>query len=123
MALLSVHNPIRLGEYDEPMPDVALLDRKRDLYVSGHPGPRDLFLLVEVVEASAEPDRRVKIPLYSSYLVQEVWLVDLEQQTITAYRDPTSDGYQTVQVFRRGESISPAAFPDRFVQVAGILPG
>ncbi|MCL4532302.1 MAG: Uma2 family endonuclease, partial [Actinobacteria bacterium] len=122
IATLSPQNPIHLGRRSEPQPDVALLHQKPDDYASAIPAARDIFLVVEVAETSADPDRRVKVPLYARAGILEVWLVDLQQQTITAYQEPSSGGYRTVRVLRRGEQIAPAAFPDRSVAVADILP-
>jgi Uma2 family endonuclease len=60
-----VQNPIRLGERSEPQPDLALLRPRGDFYASGHPGPQDVLLVVEVAETSADADREVKVPLYA----------------------------------------------------------
>ena len=122
VALVSVQNPVRLGEDSEPEPDLALLRPRADFYASGHPGPEDIFLLVEVADSSSDPDRRVKVPLYARAGIPEAWLADLEQQTITAYADPTPDGYRSVRVFRRGEVVAPGVFPDRALAVADLLP-
>ncbi|GIX47745.1 MAG: hypothetical protein KatS3mg131_1956 [Candidatus Tectimicrobiota bacterium] len=75
--LLSVQDPIRLGEHSEPQPDVALLRPRPDFYAAEHPGPEEVLLVVEVAETSAEYDREVKVPLYARFGVPEVWLVDL----------------------------------------------
>ena len=122
-ARVRVQNPVGLGERSEPQPDVALVRRKPGFYASGHPTPGDVLLLVEVADSSADPDRRVKVPLYARSGIHEVWLVDLEQDTITIYRDPTPDGYRNARVARRGDELAPAAFPDRALAVADILPG
>ena len=122
VSVVSVQDPIRLGDDSEPEPDLALLRLRADFYASGHPGPEDVTLLVEVAESSADPDRRVKVPMYGRSGIPEVWLVDLEQRTVTSYRDPMPDGYRTVQVHRRGESIAPSHFPDRPLAVAEIIP-
>ena len=119
VARVSPQNPIRLGEHSEPQPDVALL-RPRS-YASGHPTPEDVLLLVEVAESSAEPYRRVKVPLYGRSGIPEVWLVDLEQETITTYHDPTPEGYRTARVARSGEDLASVAFPDRAIAVASVL--
>ena len=121
-AIVSVQNPISLGQYSEPQPDLALLRRKPDFYSTGHPTPEDVFLLVEVADSSAEPDRRVKIPLYARGDVLEVWLVELDLETLTVYRDPSPDGYRTVRVVRRGEQVAAAAFPSHSLGLIDILP-
>ncbi len=120
-AVVGAQDPVVLDEHSEPQPDIELLHPKADFYASGHPMPEDVFLLVEVAYSSADPDRRVKVPLYARNGIAEAWLVDLEQETITVYRDPSPDGYRTVRVFRCGEQIAPAAFPDRSLAVADIM--
>ncbi len=119
--VVSVQNPVRLGERSEPQPDVALLRPRPDYYRFGHPRPPDVLLIVEVAESSAALDRRVKLPLYARSGIPEVWLVDLGKETIRAYRDPSPDGYRTARTFRRGERLSPSAFPDLELAVAEIL--
>jgi Uma2 family endonuclease len=120
-AVVSVQNPVHLDEHTEPQPDVALLHPRPDFYASAHPTPEDILLLVEVAETSAELDRRVKVPLYARSGIPELWLVDLTQETIAVYRDPTPDGYRTSWTVRRGDRLAPLAFPDREFAVADIL--
>ncbi|MBI2864712.1 MAG: Uma2 family endonuclease [Chloroflexi bacterium] len=120
-AIVWPQNPVDLGEYSEPEPDLAILRRQPDFYLSGHPTPADVYLLIEICDSSVEPDRRVKVPLYARGGIAEVWLIDLEQETITVYHDPSSGGYRTARVARRGEQIAPSAFPDRPLPVSDIL--
>ena len=118
---IRVQNPVRLDEHSEPQPDVALLRPRPDFYASGHPTPADVLLLVEVAETSVQVDRQGKAPLYARSGVPEVWLVDLEQDTITVYRDPAPGGYRTAWMVRRGERLAPLAFADRELAVADVL--
>jgi Uma2 family endonuclease len=50
-----------------------------------------------------------------------VWVASLNAEQIFLYRDPTPTGYATVQVARRGDVISPLAFPDLTIAVDAIL--
>jgi len=120
-AITAVQNPVWLDEHSEPQPDVALLRYRSDFYASAHPTPADVLLLVEVAETTVASDRQVKIPLYARSGIPEVWLVDLDQSTITVYREPSAGGYGTVLTLRRGEQLAPLAFPDRPVAAADIL--
>jgi len=120
-AIVRVQNPIRLGERSEPQPDVTLLRFREDFYSSGHPGPGDVLLVVEVAETSAEYDRRVKVPLYARFGIPEVWLVDLEGEAVEVYRDPSPEGYRRAEIFRRGSSLSPSSFPDLELSVEEII--
>jgi Uma2 family endonuclease len=119
--ILWVQNPIRLGARSEPQPDVALLRYRPDFYASAHPGPEDVLLVVEVAETSADSDRSLKIPLYARYGIPEAWLVDLLEERIEIYCHPTPQGYRSLHIAHRGETVSPALIPSLTVAVDEVL--
>lgn len=119
--LVSVENPVRLTEHSEPQPDIALLVPRQDFYASGHPGPQDVLLVVEVSEASSGSDREVKVPLYARAGIREAWIVDLQAGVVEVYRQPSPEGYRQVLHFRRSEGLAPEAFPDLTLSVDEIL--
>src|SRR5579863_1275514 len=90
-AVVGVQDPIHLDEFDEPQPDLSLLRPRADAYRQAHPRASDIFLLIEVADASLLKDRQIKIPRYARNGILEVWLVDLTQGVIVIYRDPSSD--------------------------------
>jgi Uma2 family endonuclease len=119
--LLSPQNPLRLPRQQSvPQPDAVLLRRRSD-FRSRPPGPEDAFLVVEVSDSTLVYDRDIKIPLYAEAGIREAWLVDLNSETIFVYRRPSSTGYQEVRQYRRGDAISPEAFPDKLFPVDSIL--
>jgi len=120
-AIVSVQNPVRLDNYSEPQPDVALLKRRDDFYAGSLPTPKDVLLLVEVAETSREMDRRVKLPLYARANVLEVWLVNLQDDRIEAHSEPANGVYQSVRIANRGESISCETIPGLVFSVDEIL--
>jgi Uma2 family endonuclease len=120
-AIVDVQNPVRLDEHSEPVPDLALLRHRHDLYASSHPTPEDVLLLVEVAKATVEYDRRVKAPLYARAGITEYWLVDLNRDVVVVYRGPHAAGYSVERAHRRGEQISPLAFPHLQLSVADLL--
>ena len=119
--IISVQNPIHLGEHFQPQPDVALLRFREDNYPA-HPTPADILLVIEVSDTSLNYDRNVKVPLYAGAGIVETWLVNLEADYIEAYRQPGPEGYQQSVIFHRGEKISPAARPDLELNVDDLLP-
>ena len=120
-ASVRVQNPVTLDEHSEPQPDIALLRPRADYYASRDVTPADVLLLVEVCAGSAEPDRRVKVPLYARSGIAEVWLVDLQHENVTIYPEPFTVKYRSVRVAHRTERIAPAAFPERLLSVEDIL--
>lgn len=120
-AIVDIQNPVELDDTSEPQPDVALLQPRADFYILGHPQPRDILLIIEVADTTVKYDREVKIPLYAEDGIVEVWLVDINGQSIEVYREPTPNGYQNVRQLGRGASLSILAFPDLAIAVNEIL--
>jgi Uma2 family endonuclease len=121
--LLSPQCPLQLpGCETEPQPDLALLWPRDDL-ASNPPVAADVPLVIEIADSSLSHDRDVKIPLYAESGIPEAWLVDVRRGrgTICVYRRPSPQGYQEVREYRRGDLISPQAFPDVSFPVDSIL--
>jgi Uma2 family endonuclease len=57
-----VEAPVRIPEFDEPEPDVALARGTTKDYANRHPGPADLAMVVEVSESSVAEDRKMAFP-------------------------------------------------------------
>jgi Uncharacterized protein conserved in cyanobacteria len=120
-AIIRVQNPICLDDKSEPQPDIALVQRRTDFYEESLPNSEDILLLVEVSDSTIDYDRDVKVPNYARSGIQEVWLWDLEVNCLEVYRDPTANGYSSMQQFAGGEMVSPLAFPDFEVSINLIL--
>jgi Uma2 family endonuclease len=120
-ATVSVQDPIRLDDFSEPQPDLALLKRRDDFYSSGHPTPDDVLLVVEVADSSVQYDRLKKIPLYARSGIPEVWLVDLARDLIDVYTRPVNGRYQDVREARRGETLTLSSLPNLVIRVDDIL--
>ena len=118
---VSVQNSVRINARYVPQPDLALLRLHPDLYVGHIPTVADIVLLVEVGDTTVQLDLRTKLPRYARGGVPEVWLIDLQQDTITVCRTPVADGYTSMTTHRRGDSIAVAAFPDQDIAVTDIL--
>lgn len=100
--LVRVQNPIQLGEYDEPEPDLAVV--RNAAYFDHHPQAADVLLIIEVSETSLEYDKSTKVPCYARYGIPEVWIIDLDGTCTTVNRKPLLSGptYETVTVFPNG---------------------
>ena len=119
--IVNPQNPLRLpGQRSVPQPDVVLLRRRND-FRARPPHPEDVFLLVEVSETSLPYDREVKLPLYAESGISEAWIVDLNSNTISAFRRPSPGGYQEVRRYGQEDEISLEAFPGVSFAVKQIL--
>jgi len=109
--MVSVQNPVVLGQHWEPQPDIAVLRPRADGYASRHPEPNDILLLIEVADSSLGRDRADKVPTYARTGVPEVWLVNLPAETIEVCTGPGPEGYRAVRRVHRGETLEPAMLP------------
>lgn len=58
---------------------------------------------------------------YAATGVPEFWIEDLKHDLLHVYRNSGGGRYKTCLTFRRGDSISPLAFPDVVLKVADLL--
>lgn len=117
---ISPGNPVWLHDYSEPQPDFMLVPRVRRMEHKTRPD--EVFLLVEVSDSSVAFDRGRKRKAYAGAGVREYWIVNLEEDVIEVFRQPTEGKYAVELRFALGESASPLAFPDVEVPVAEIIP-
>jgi Uma2 family endonuclease len=113
--------PLHVDKFSEPEPDIAVVRPRSDAYVTAHPTPDDVLLLVEIADTTLEFDCEVKIPVYAIAQIQEVWIVDLTSDRFSIYQHPSGDGYQSMVHRARGDSISPKTRPDITVQISELL--
>lgn len=120
-AILSTQNPVRLSDFSEPEPDIALLRPRDDFYAKRHPGPEDVLLLIEVAETSLRYDRDKKLPLYARAGIPESWLVDLSGKVLWLYRDPGPEGYARISQARDLSALRPLCLPDALLDLSGLF--
>lgn len=120
-AIISVRNPLRIGGYLEPQPDLLVLRFREDYYSRRHPEPTDVLLLIEVSDTSLAYDRGVKLPLYARAGIPEVWIASLVEDVIEQYTEPGADGYRSVARFARGDAIASLTLPSIALAVDDVL--
>jgi Uma2 family endonuclease len=101
-ALVTVQRPVRLNYRSEPQPDIALVKPRADFYSSAHPSPSDVLLIIEVSDTTLRYDRDVKLPLYASHAIPEVWLIDLKGKQLQRSRQPVNQLYSATESFTAG---------------------
>lgn len=120
-AVVSIQNPIVLSGHDEPQPDVVVLWPSAEEH-RGTPLPGDVALLIEVSDSTLAYDKRVKVPLYARTGIAEVWIADLQHNTIIQYIEPEGGTYRAVTTYRRGEVVASRTLPDLAFDVTDLLP-
>jgi len=120
-------NPLRIPDYDEPEPDIAVVRGCRGHYVTRHPGPEDVALVVEVADTSLAKDRGEKLLAYARGGVPVYWIVNLLGDQVEVFGEPDRkmgrytkcvmcDAFETVPLWIDGAELGR-------VVVADILPG
>ncbi len=125
-AVVRVQDPIMLNDDTEPEPDVVVVKPREDSYLSAHPSPSDVFLVIEVSDTTLVFDKEIKLPRYAASGIPEVWIFNLVDDRIEVYRDPLKlpDGttvYRTRTDLGKGETLIPHALPSLKIPVDDVL--
>ncbi len=89
---VAVRSPIRLSDESMPQPDVALIRSAQ--YVCTYPKAANVHMVIEIADTRQEYDREVKLPMYAAAGVSEAWLIDLKENRIERYTEPSQNFYR-----------------------------
>ncbi|MCB0521527.1 MAG: Uma2 family endonuclease [Saprospiraceae bacterium] len=110
-ALIRVQNPVRLDNYSEPEPDLAIVKKRLDRYSLRHPRPADILLIIEVAESSIYKDREVKAPLYAKAGIAEYWIVNIPDEQIEVYTQLSGEVYGQKEIVKgEGKAVCTGIF-------------
>ncbi len=98
-------DPVRIADFDEPEPDVAVVRGNRDDYRDRIPEPKDVVLLVEVAESTLDRDQGEKRRAYASGGILDYWIINLVARQVEVYSNPAAGDYRSLQVFKLGDEI------------------
>jgi Uma2 family endonuclease len=121
-SVVTVQQPLRLGDRSEPQPDLMLLKPRADLYRSSHPKADDVLLLVEVSDTTLRFDRSEKASLYARYEIPELWIVDLPNRQVHLMQSPAGGTYRTSESLSAPARLAPGAFPELRIGLAALFP-
>lgn len=119
-ATVRVQNPVTLDNGSEPQPDFAILARKSG-YATAHPGPEDVFLLIEVADSSLATDEGAKLAMYAKAGIREYWIVDLTTCFVRVYRRPSPLGYESISTQTPNGTLEIEALPGVSIAAARIF--
>lgn len=122
IACVRNQNPIWLDDFSEPEPDIVLAEPPLESYYNRHPTPEDIFLILEISDSTLGYDRRAKSLAYSKAGIRQYLLLNVQEQTLEDYRQPSADGFGSKQTYCTGQEFNLVAFPEIFVQVSDFLP-
>ena len=118
---LRIQHPLQVADDSEPEPDIAVVrDSDPRAYLQHHPS--NALLVIEVSLHSLQKDTEVKARMYARAGIQDYWVENLVDDTLEVFRDPREGEFRSHQTYRRGQSVSPIAFPDVEIEVDELLP-
>ena len=96
-------NPVGLGDYNEPEPDVYLVPKRHDGYTVSIPTEEDALLVIEVADSSLDYDLGEKCLRYARFGIPEYWVIDCGKRQIHYHETPGEEGYRRISVLDAGE--------------------
>ncbi|NEO53982.1 MAG: Uma2 family endonuclease [Okeania sp. SIO3B5] len=120
--LVWTQDPIRLNNYSEPEPDIALVMPPLKRYLDHHPTASEVYLILEIADTTLRIDTQKKAKTYSRSGIADYWVLDIVDRQLHVFRKPTETGYQNKIILSETENISLLVFPDVSVTVSQMLP-
>ena len=120
-ALVRVQDPVKLDNYSEPEPDIAVVKPDDFYYATHHPTPPEIYLIVEIADTTLKRDTEFKAKVYAKAGINYYWVLDITNRQLYAFREPTPTGYQNQQILSDDATISPVAFPNVTININEML--
>lgn len=126
-AKLRCQDPIVLPSNSEPEPDFAIVRLKDDNYLSGHPTPADVLLVIEIADSTLKYDQETKLQLYAEAGISDYWIFNLIKNNLEVYSEPFQDlqgsfGYSLKRIFLPNQAIVLPCFPDLSLNLSKVFP-
>jgi Uma2 family endonuclease len=98
--------PVRILEYDEPEPDIAIIRGSDADYRGRLPTADDVALRVEVSESTLRQDRGKKRTAYAKAGIAVYWVANLVDRQVEVYTRPVKAGrYRSRKDYKPGQQI------------------
>lgn len=119
--LIRLQLPIELNDFSEPEPDVAVVRVDQLDYEESHPQADDVYLIIGVADSTLKRDCELKAKDYAQSGIADYLVLDVKNQQLRVFREPTEDGYQSEVVLGEDGVVSPLQFSDCQIAVAELL--
>jgi Uma2 family endonuclease len=106
--LLRIQQTIVLSD-SQPEPDFAVVRGNPRTYLTRHPGPTDIGLVIEVADSSLLRDQRDKTRIYARAGIPFYWIVNLVDRRVEVFSQPTGPApvpaYGSFQTYLPGDAV------------------
>ncbi|MEG3926257.1 MULTISPECIES: Uma2 family endonuclease [unclassified Microcoleus] len=126
-AIVRGQEPIILSADSEPEPDVVIACNRSDNYLSSHPQPADILLVIEVSDSTLKYDRRTKLSLYAESGISDYWIFNLVDIQLEMHSEPYQKqrggfDYRVKRVVLPNEVVVIPGFPDLSLDLSAVFP-
>ena len=126
-AMVRGQQPIIIRDHSEPEPDLTIVRSVHDNYLSSHPKPCDILLVIEISNSTLKYDREVKLPLYAEAGISDYWIFNLIKYCLECYSQPYQDSqgnfdYRRKLILLPNESVKLPSFPDLVLDLSKVFP-
>ncbi|MEG5031510.1 Uma2 family endonuclease [Microcoleus sp. AT3-D2] len=126
-AIVRGQEPIILSADSEPEPDVVIARNRSDNYLSSHPEPADVLLVIEVSDSTLKYDRRTKLSLYAESGISDYWILNLVDIQLEMHSEPYQKqrggfDYRVKRVVLPNEVVVIPGFPDLSLDLSAVFP-
>jgi hypothetical protein len=109
-------------ETSEPEPDFAIVPGPPERFLSNHPKPQDVAVVVEVSDSTLAQDREEKGKLYAQGRIPIYWIINLVNRQVEVYSRPSgpdpSPGYRRRDDYLINDSVPLVLAGQEVAQVA-----
>ena len=126
-ATIRGQEPIVLSTDTEPQPDVVIAQNRADNYLSSHPEPADILLVIEISDSTLSYDQKKKLSIYAEDGISNYWIFNLVDNWLEVYSEPYQEGrdkfgYRLKRIILPNESVVIPGFPDLSLDLSGVFP-
>ncbi|NJK69053.1 MAG: Uma2 family endonuclease [Microcoleus sp. CSU_2_2] len=126
-AIVRGQEPIILSPDSEPEPDVVIARNRPDEYLSSHPEPADILLVIEVSDSTLKYDRETKLSLYAEAGIANYWIFNLVDNQLEMHEEPYQKrqgdfNYRSQRVVLSNETVVIPGFPDLSLDLSLVFP-
>jgi Uma2 family endonuclease len=94
----------------QPEPDLAVVRGPANRYLTRHPSPKEVALVIEISESFLEKDRNQKDPVYAAAGIPRYWIINLVDQVVEVYSEPGARGngfvFQKMEAKRGSDEVT-----------------
>ena len=106
----------------EPEPDFAIVPGPPERYLSSHPTPQDIAIIIEVSDSTLAQDREEKGKLYAQGRIPIYWIINLVNRQVEVYSRPSgpdpNPGYRRRDDYLINDSVPLILAEQEVAQVA-----